>query len=173
MVAGALAAVVLAACGDEKAGDEKAGDDRPSAGGVYDEAAYCSLVQEAIDRDQPDPGGLDDGEFTAESAKALEEAFSKELAFTEKVVAAAPDELEDEWRSVADVQAAVAAEGRKFLDPDHLADFKAKTEDERIEYLFTEVLGPFEDLDDKDLEAIATHAETECGIEGLFDDAGA
>ncbi len=167
MVVAALAVATLGACGDDDAGG---GADDPSAGGAYDKAAYCGLVQEAIDRDVPEPAGLD-GEVTEESAKALEEAFSKELAFTEEVVAAAPEELTDEWQSVADVQAAVAEQGRKFLDPEFLADYRAKSEDERIEFFFTEVLGPFEDLDDKDLEAIGTHAESECGIEGLFDDA--
>lgn len=167
MVAGALAVVVLGGCGDNGESRDKGGEDKPSAGGAYDEAAYCSLVEEALDREPPDPAGLD-GEVTEESAKALERAFAAELAFTEKVAAAAPDDLADEWKSVVDVQAGVAEQGRKFLDPEFLADFKAKSEAERAEFLFTEILGPFEDLDEKDLEAVADHAASACGVEGLF-----
>lgn len=167
MVTGALAAMALAGCGDDADGGGEPGGDKPSAGGAYDESAYCDLVQEALDRKPPEPPGLD-GELTAESAKALADAFSKELAFTQELVAAAPDDLEDEWQAVADAQATIAEQGRKFLDPAYLADFKAKSEDERAEFFFTEVLGPYADLDQKSLETVAGHAESACAVEGLF-----
>ena len=161
---GAIALLALGACGNDDAGERK----EPSAGGGYDKAAYCTLVKEAVDRDSPDLPDSD-GDLTPEAMKELEASFAKELAFSQKVADAAPEELSEEWQSLVDVQAAVAENAKKFLDPDYAAAFKKKSEDERMETLFTEMLGPFEKLDEKDMTAIGEHADSECGVKDLFD----
>lgn len=89
---------MLSGCSEDEPEKKKDAD----AAGGYDKDPYCVLVEEALEREPADPSGLR-GDVTPESAKALEEALRAELAFMEKVAAAAPEDLAEEWQSVTDV----------------------------------------------------------------------
>lgn len=164
-VAGLLVAA-LSACGDSESSGSPESSSDPSAGSGREPTRYCLLVEQAKDTVIPkapkmDPKSLDLATMRAWFKNAVEPL----PATTSAIIAAAPDAIAGDWRSIRTAQRGMADSLDAFLQPDSIAAWESLPLQKRAVEFLTQVLQPLADLDQRAPERINAEVQADCDLD--------